>query len=335
MAKIYYLLILFFLFQNVFSQANPTISETDRIRLAEAFRLNDKLAEKVWKNWSKTPFAILLVTAEAEFLVRHPSPSEDFKEIGYDNLLKSKIYWRKRTFNPGFLATFPAVGGLATVVVGQAENTSAKTSTPWVVTLLHEHFHQLQMQGNYYNEVNALGLANGDTSGMWMLNYGFPYSDEKVRTQFEGLSKQLADLLNTSDNQLFKKKLASYLEQRKNFNESLKPNDYKYFSFQLWQEGISRFTELEVAELAAKRYKPAKEFSQLQDYKTYQTVANELKSKILNDLNNMKLDQSQRSSFYPFGAGEALLLQRENKSWKQLYNSQKFYLDQYFLNKNQ
>jgi hypothetical protein len=67
-----------------------------------------------------------------------------------------------------------AVGGVATIVVGQPAHTG-QTSTRWVLTALHEHFHQLQFsQPGYYPGVTALGLARGDTTGMWMLNHGFP-----------------------------------------------------------------------------------------------------------------------------------------------------------------
>ena len=108
----------------------------------------------------------MLVTPDTEFLIRHPKPSVDFAKSGYDAVLKSDVYYRKRNFPAHFLATFPAVGGISTIVVGQAENTSAKTSTPWVITLLHEHFHQLQnSQPNYYPDVNALNLARGDRTG--------------------------------------------------------------------------------------------------------------------------------------------------------------------------
>jgi len=71
---------------------------------------------------------------------------------------------------------------ISTIVVGQAENTSAKTSSSWVITVLHEHFHQLQdSQPNFYSDVNALNLARGDQTGMWMLNYAFPYERTEVQ----------------------------------------------------------------------------------------------------------------------------------------------------------
>ena len=213
-------LFVFCLLPNVFAQtAAPNIPEIDRIRLAEAFRLEEKLSEKVWQNWRKTPLAVILVTPEHEFLIRHPAPSADFTDIGYDKLLKSKIYRRKRIFNPSFLATFPAVGGVSTIVVGQAENTWVKTSTPYVVTILHEHFHQMQdSQTDYYKDVSALGLANGDETGMWMLNYPFPYSDKKISENFANLASQLAKTLE-NERYGISKRIQKLFENAKRFRQ--------------------------------------------------------------------------------------------------------------------
>lgn len=311
------------------------LSETDRIRIAESFNLGNKLSEKIWKDWSKAPFGVLLITPETEFLINHPNPSNEFAEISFDKALNSKVLWRKRVFDQGLLATFPAVNGVSTIVVGQAENTASKTSTPWTVTLLHEHFHQFQTtQPNYYEEVNALNLANGDTSGMWMLNYAFPYSDEKVKGKFEELCKALATLIERPDKKIAKEKLAEYLIIRKDFQNLLKLNDYRYFSFQIWQEGVARYTEYQIAKSASKNYQPNAEFSTLKDFSSYQTVAENLFKKIIDDLKTLGLDKYKRTAFYPFGAGEALLLDKVNPKWKTLYHSERFYLEKYFEKKN-
>src|SRR5438445_4229881 len=91
---------------SVFAQDRfPSISITDRIRLAEAFRLADEIGNDVWPGWSKAPFAVLLVTPDYEFLIRHPKPSDDFAKLAYDPVLKSDVYYRKRTFPKTFLAT--------------------------------------------------------------------------------------------------------------------------------------------------------------------------------------------------------------------------------------
>jgi hypothetical protein len=311
----------------------PRIRDDDRVRIAEAFRMGEKLGDHVWKGWSQAPFAVLLVTPEHEFLVNHPQPSKDFTALGFDPLLKSEIYFRKRVFSPNFLATFPAVGGVSTIVVGQPENTEAKTSTRWVVTLFHEHFHQLQdSQPGFYAQANALGMSHGDETGMWMLNFPFPYERAEVKEQFAVMSKALADALRSHRSKDFGSKLTAYLAARKRFQEMLAPDDYKYFSFQLWKEGVARYTEYRITSEAARHYTPSKEFAALKDF-TPTAFADDAEGalvKILADLQTLSLDKWQRVAFYPFGAAEALLLDRVNPNWKKRYFTEKFFLDKFF-----
>src|SRR5262245_9155615 len=262
-----------FTFETGGAQDAPGIPATDRIRLAEAFKLGDALADKIWKGWNKSPFAVLLITPDYEFLMRHPKPSKDFTMIGHDALLNSDVYFRKRVFQKDFLATFPAVGGVSTIVVGQAENTTAKTSTPWVVTLLHEHFHQLQdSYPNMNADIEALNLAKGDQTGMWMLNYPFPYESTKLNDLVTVLAKAIAEAIEASKKD-FPIRLSDYLDLRRQLLTMLSADDYKYFSFQLWKEGIARYTEYHVAKLAAANYRPSKEFEQLKDYTSFESVA--------------------------------------------------------------
>lgn len=315
--------------QTAAARQTPSMPEVDRIRLAEAFRLGESVGNRIWEGWDKAPFAVLLITPENEFLVRHPGPPRDFAPAGHDPLLRSEIYFRKRTLNPALLATFP-VEGVPTVVVGQAENTSAKSSTPWVVTVLHEHFHQLQStRPNYYANVEALDLSRGDQTGMWMLNYAFPYADPEVKRRFDALSRLLAEALQ-SRREDFPARLAAYLSARREFAALLKTDDYRYFSFQVWQEGLARYTEYRVAELAAKKYKPSREFRSLKDYKTFQEVADGAMRGILKELTTLRLDEYQRVAFYPVGAGEGLLLDRINGRWQRRYFADRFYVEKYF-----
>jgi hypothetical protein len=331
-AKLLLIFLLVLAVPSVLAQDKPSIPDIDRIRLAEAFRVGETLGNRVWKGWDKASFAVMLITPENEFLIRHPRPSEDFTLVGYDSLLKSNVYFRKRTQRTDFLATFPAVGGLSTIVIGQAENTSRKTSTPWVITVLHEHFHQLQSsQPTYYTKVDALNLSRGDQTGMWMLNFAFPYKDAQIEERFSALSKALADTLQAKKRSEFSAKLKSYLQARRALQQMLSPDDYKYFSFQLWQEGIARYTEFRVADLAAKRYKPSREFRALKDYTSFKEVAdNILNKQILGSLPAIELGKSERIAFYPFGAAEGLLLDRANPKWKSRYFTEMFFSDKYF-----
>lgn len=311
----------------------PALRYKDRVRLAEAFRIGETLGDRVWKHWTAAPFAVLLVTRDHEFLIRHPQPSPDFTLVGRDPLLKCDVYARPRIHEVGLLATFPAIQGspIPTIVIGQAENTEKKTSAPWVVTVLHEHFHQLQYsQPTYYAEVEKLDLARGDTSGMWMLNYAFPYEQPDVKRQFEALCRRLAELMVVEDNAELAAKLPAYLEERHKLEPTLGPENFRYLSFQIWQEGIARYTEYRMASLAAKHHEPSKEFRELSDFEPFGAVAEDLRSKIVEQLQTLELDRYRRVAFYPFGAAEALILDRIEPRWKRKYLKEKFYVDRYF-----
>src|SRR6476661_7873101 len=313
------------------AQEKVNVSDIDRIRLAEAFRLSGTLGNQLWAGLSKAPFAVLLVTPEHEFLIRHPKPSSDFVLINYDPLLQSKVYYRRRTQSPSLLATFPIVGGIPTIVVGEAENTAKKTSTPWVVTLLHEHFHQLQYsQPHYYDDVNSLGLTRGDHSGMAMLNYPFPYDWHEMQELFSHVAHALANVLQAETKTDFNAGLTTYLIQRREVEHVLSPDDYRYFSFQLWQEGMARYTEYRIAKLAAGNYVPSKAFRKLKDYQPFGEVADDVKVGILGELSSVNLAESRRVIFYSLGAGEGMLLDRLNPRWRQRYFVDKFYVDKYF-----
>jgi hypothetical protein len=308
----------------------PQIPIIDRVRLAEAFRLSDQLSETVWPGWRKAPFAVLLLTGDYEFLLRHPQPSADFMAAGDDALLKTKVYYRKRTFPPNLLATL-FVGGLPTIAIGQAENTSAKISTLWVVTLLHEHFHQLQYgQPDYQAGVQALNLAHGDQTGMWMLNYPFAYQSEAVNQAYAAMCERLAEALDDKRVTPFAGRLAAYLDARKRFRQSLSDDDYKYFSFQLWQEGLARYTEYRLARLAASRYQPTPAFRALKDFTPFAEVAAKTLAGIQAELAKPALAEHERGVVYGFGAAEALLLDRANPGWQRRYLTEKFQTATYF-----
>jgi hypothetical protein len=311
--------------------APPAIPDADRVRIAEAFRLADALGNRVWPGWDKAPFAVLLVTPEHEFLIRHPKPSDDFAPLGDDPVVKHKVWFRKRRHPTQFLATFPAVGGVPTVVIGQPENTEAKTSTRWVITLLHEHFHQLQYsQLRYYADVEGLGLARGDQTGMWMLNYPFPYTSPEVRDHFAAMCRSLAGALKARPRPDFPDRLASYVEAREKFRSTLKADDYKYFAFQVWQEGAARYTEYRLAELAAAGYEPSEEFRGLRDYTPFGEVARAILSAAEKEMESVRLDQAKRTVVYNFGAAECLVLDRANPGWRKRYFEDKFSLDKHF-----
>jgi hypothetical protein len=306
--------------------AAPTLASDDRIRIAEAFRLGDAIGDSIWPGWTSAPFAVLLVTPDREFLVRHPRPSTDFTRIGYDSLLRSEVLVRDRTLSPSLLATYPAVGGVPTIVVGTPRATG-KSSTEWVLTLLHEHFHQLQTsRPDYYARVGALGLARGDQTGMWMLNYAFPYDSSLVQSRFAVLAAHLDSALSATAPDVRRSHWLAARVARAALRVALPPDDERYLAFQMWQEGAARYTELLAARFAARRFTPSAAFRALPDFVPFDAAAARIESGIRSGL-RAPLARDRRVAFYPLGAATAQLLDEEEEGWKAGYLGGEMKLD--------
>jgi len=307
----------------------PNFPADDKVKIAEAFRLADSVQDQIWTNWSKAPFALMLITDNHELLIRHPHATNNFDTLGFDPELGSLVLFRSRLFPKNLLATFPAINGLSTIVVGQSANTSVKSPTAWVVTILHEHFHQYQQsQPDYFAATNALGLSGSDATGMWMLNFPFPYDSASVDSGFAKAANALSGAIRSpSKNRA--NAMTLFLRALEQFRLDISYKDFKYFSFQCWQEGVARYTEFRVAELASKKFAPSTAFISLKDYKPFREVADSIHAKILNELAHPSLATSKRVAFYSFGAGEALLLDKVRPGWKKNYFRVNFHLERY------
>ncbi len=291
----------------------------DRVRMAEAGRLVHELGDRLWPGQARTPMPVLLMRDSAEFLVGRDARGEDFTATG-DSLLGHRVWTRPRHFPPTLVATFP-VGGVPTIVVGTPERTGL-SSTRWVLTLLHEHFHQWQYsQPWYYPGVARLGLSRGDTTGMWMLNYSFPYDSIPVREAVRRLALTLRAALEPESGS----GLQPVLRARDALRAQLSAADYRYLEFQLWQEGVARYVEYRAASLASSG-KQMGDFAGLPDYQPYSAAAADRGRGLLQELEETDLQRNRRVSFYPIGAAIALLLDRTGQGWKQAYSRRPFAL---------
>lgn len=306
--------------------STPAISQKvppdDAIRIREFYKLAAAVQDKVWPNWSQVPAPLLVVTDQNEFLTHYPDTPKGFAKISGD------FCERPRQFGANLQATFPAFGPTPVIVIGEPANTASKTSTPWLITLMHEHFHQLQdSQPGYFEGVDRLGLSRGDNTGMWMLNYPFPYQD--VSQSFGHLRDLLVAALSETDPQKFAHAAQNYVTARKQFFAQLSPDDHRYLAFQLWQEGIARYTELKVAE-ASSQYRPSQEYAALQDYQTFDEYAAKAKLNCLDELRNADVSKKKREVVYSWGAAEGLLLDRIKPKWREKYFAHPFTLDYLF-----
>jgi hypothetical protein len=281
--------------------------------VSEFFRLADRLQDQIWPNWSATPSPLLLITERTEFLIHHYTAPSDFTSLG------DAVSARPRKLPTALLATFPVFGPPAVIAVGEPQATEAKTSTPWLFVLMHEHFHQLQYeQPGYYSAVEAMGLSRGDQTGMWILNYPFPYDQPSVTASFGHLRDLLLHALDETEHDAFRVRAATYVNERKRVFAQLSPDDHKYISFQLWQEGMARYTQIRSAEAAA-AYQPTPLFMQLPDYEPFAAYAAVARLQTLAELRAADIAKMKRGFVYSFGAAEGLLLDRLNTDWRQAY----------------
>jgi hypothetical protein len=298
----------------------------DAVRIHEFYRLASQIQDQIWPKWSGVPSPLLVVTTEGEFLTHHSNEPKDFKPAG------DGFSARPRQFAMNLLATFPAFGPPSVIVIGEPKNTSSKTSTPWLITLMHEHFHQMQQaQPGYFEAVQGLGLNHGDTTGMWMLNYPFPYDKPTLADSFANLRDLLVIAVNEPDKARAKNLGQQYIRARKKFFAQLSSDDKKYFNFQLWQEGIARYTQIKVAE-AAEHYQPTAEYTALSDFEPFSIYAAKARTETLNELKRADLREWKRTAVYSFGAAEGLLLDRLNPAWKDGYFKHPLSLDSFFEN---
>ncbi len=304
----------------VTAQAPPRVPEIDRVRIQEAFRLGAQLGDSIWPNWHLSRWSMILVLPDNQFLIGQPNAPADYTPVPGDTLLGEPVFYRARQFPTAIQATFPAVNGINTIVIGEPEQTSDKTSTRWVVTVLHEHFHQLtNSRPGYYAGVDSLGLAHGDQTGMWMLNYSFPYDSAHVQETFTTMNHALLHTLRAPSGATLAQSLDTYRRARQAFRESVPAEGARYFAFQLWQEGVARYTEWRLSELAADRYTPSADFKALPDFVAFADVEKRIRDRIFTDLESISLARSRREVVYSVGAAMAMLLDRVRPEWKVEY----------------
>ena len=269
--------------------------------VVEAFTLFDQVGEGVWPGWGAAPTQLLLVTDSLEHF--YPTPRN------------GEVAWRrKRIFSPRFQATFPAVQFIPTIVIG----TPAGTGTPadrWVLVALHEHFHQLQYsRPDYYAGLNALGLARGDTTGMWALNFPFPYDSPAIQGAVRRWALAMEEALRGTGGGR-EAAYAKARDQKRALDALLTDDDRRYFDFQLWQEGVPRWTELATARAGRRAGLVADSTLAWQE------------ARIVGDLGRIDLGRDRREVVYPLGAAMAELMERKGMKWKERYFERMFVLE--------
>jgi hypothetical protein len=277
--------------------------------LAQVREFSVAEGDKVWPGYGEAPFGFLLVTNKQESLLCRDIVPQGFKPAGRDKATGCARFTRPRTGLPAnLLAAMPLFGLPSVIVMGTPEATG-RTEANWVRTILHEHFHQWQYElPGYFDRLKALDLHGGDETGMWILNYAFPYKDPAVAAAFGLASNALADAVAARGTPQFGSAFDSYLGARQALEASAGEDHWRYMEFQLWQEGVARWTEIRLG-----KWYPRQDV---------RDSAARLEEPTLAELRAPNLPDRKRVAFYAYGAAEAMLLQACGHRWRADYPNQ-------------
>jgi uncharacterized protein YozE (UPF0346 family) len=287
------------------AQAQPAGNTLELV--AQAQSIASEFGEQVWPGFADAPDSIILIEGEREFLLCHEGPAEGFDGAISEPVTGCEMRTRDRIFPPALLASFPAVDGTPTIVVGTPTATG-RDDDDWMITLLHEHFHQMQdAQPGSWAKLNALDLHGDDQTGMWMLNYAFPYTVDETTHAARQLADQALITLSALHPDTQYSAIRDYLETRQQFLDTVSEADARYYELQVWKEGVARWTELAIARSGSAAS------DELSQYHRGQHV------RMADGLTELDLSQNQRVAFYALGSAEAEMLEALWPAWKSVY----------------
>lgn len=284
--------------------AAPQINPLLLFSIKSAHDQAASIGSELWPNYDKAPFGLLVTLEEREVLFCHGSVVDGFNALPPDPITKCDLQERGNVFPKNLLAAMPMIEGVSTIVMGTPQSTG-KTEPDWTRTVFHEHFHQYQSTfDSYYKRLNSLNLSNGDNTGMWMLNYPFPYEDDNFNEALSRASRELHDAITQQDTPIHDQ-VSRYLKARQELEASVPGNDWKYLELQLWAEGVARWTEIEIALRSP-------------DHAVVES-GDSLKQRAISSLLVLDGAKHGREIAYPYGAAEAILLDRCSQTWRQDY----------------
>lgn len=282
----------------------PTVDVGPHLEQIRAFSVSE--GEKVWSGYGSAPFGFLLIGMKEESLLCRDVIPRGFVPAGIDKATGCRRFTRERSGLPdNLLAAMPIFGPPSVIVMG-TPNSTGRSEAGWVRTILHEHFHQWQYDlPDYFIRIKALDLHGGDETGMWALNYAFPYDDAGVTESFNQASQKLADAVAARGTPQFASAFDSYLSARQTLAARAGERNWRYLEFQLWQEGIARWTEIRLG-----KWYPRQDV---------RDSAVELEQATLKELRAPKLSEKKREVVYAYGAAEAMLMQACGDHWRAGY----------------
>jgi len=294
--------------------ATPQLpSEPERRMIADAQAIVRNEGDLLWSGLSQAPLPTLLIGPERETLFCGV-PALGFSAIGFDPITKCTMQVRARQL-PADLAAATDLGSVSVIHMGLPDALEA-TEADWVVTFLHEAFHQYQSTlPGYFSAVDVVRARLGKAGENWVLEYPFPYADPKVKAEFAAMTLSAGQFLSAENDAQADAAIRSYVEARNRARDAMSHDDWLYYEFQVGQEGVARWTELRFAATAGNA---RADIAAIGKERTGGLAVS------LGAIDSQGLNMWKRSSFYVLGAIEASMLERVRPRWQQEYAANPF-----------
>jgi hypothetical protein len=294
-------------------RAEPELSPQERVLVDEVRHLAATLAPTLWADWPSEFPPFVLRTRGHDILIGHPHPPS-----GFVALPRERSVWARATTDASDVQAAYPVNGVATAVMSAPRATDDPAI--WVLKAAHEVFHCYQGTARIRNPFV------GRFAGYDDLSFPYPYDDPTQTTGLR-LEAEVVFGLATADvnDAAFLVGQGRLLRLLWRFQRAVSNEpafqDYKLFTE--WSEGVARYTERELARLAATpgRYRPTPEFVRTFPRANYDSVFREHYGDVnmVNPIRFVGEGVRGRMGFYFLGMGKAYALDRLNPTWRTAY----------------
>ena len=281
----------------------PPLDRADLARTDDAFHLAATLGPRVWPGFAADTAPVVFIRGDFEYLLNSADAPSPFVPTA-QQFRATPVFVRPRSFPPNLEASFPAIGRDA-VVIGTPEATK-RTPAAWELVFCHELFHVYQRSRGMDAKIASLAIGPRDDAS-WQLNYPFPYDDPRVVRALHILGHELATGSDVA------------VEALDNVLGLLDAKAAAYLRFVITNEGVARYFEYRLAELAAREQPDVFAAAWRDTYSKFPTRVPDLG----------RADKS-RSEFYTLGLALALDLDRRHPGWQSTYFEPGVWLDDLF-----
>ena len=329
-----------------------TLSESDKVRLAEALHLRQSLGESVWTGWGQADIPVILYNENYAFLVGYPQPPPGWVKVpagiqrgsAWDPVpgdsFEQQTYYRQRL--PGSGITPEAF----TVLVGDHWVSSLQILDWAKISLVQtirqdlpaflrpifpyrlflgqliegsDQYISLMEHEAFHAFQGSLAAGKFSAAENASSQYASQYSweDAFLQADWQQELELLADALQSSDDGAASEIVRRFLDTRsaRRGARQIAPQLAAYEQQREWLEGLARYAELEIWRQAdSGKYVPIASTEALADFKAYAGFAKRWSQEI-NQMKRMADDEGD-GRFYYSGMAQAFLLDRLLPGWK-------------------